>query len=342
MNDNNQNFTNCLIRCLIGAMITLVLIVAAISVVNGVRLNRTEKLLIDNHELTYDDSHNVFVSIPVEDFEGMIKMKGIESNDYLTIILTLITLCATLSAVIPYIVGKSVTENQVRETVEKCLDSQTKENDRRQRETIEQLESAEAHLSRMISYQLLYDVKDTYTQSKSDNFDARVHPFWALGWASKSMIRYIKVPPKFHNQKFVDYTIQYMLLAGNMISEIKITDKIKKDESLDFKGKTIRAFVDLFDALGYYYSYSYNDKLNLKVTNDDQAELNKLLRQLYKIIKEKLKAEKDLENAIIKKSKYKFYLAKDSEGNVTEDKIKDYLADWINNKNKEFSKAYYR
>jgi hypothetical protein len=256
-----------------------------------------------------------------------------------------------LSAVIPYIVGKSVTNHQVTKTVETILKEQKIENERNYRDAIEQLEGAEAHLSRMISYSLLYDVQSIdFAEDIKDNeskLDPRAHPFWAIGWAAKAMIRYVKIAPMFHTKNFVTYCVDYILLSSEMIEKIKVTENLLKDANLDFKNKVLRAFIDLFDAMGFYYSYESNDRLGFKLDKVKELDLlNKTLASLYdKLIKGKDKGKvqgcglnpEDVALEVAKKSKYCVYLSDASRFN-------EYFNHWVNNidNDNRFPRKFYR
>lgn len=273
------------------------------------------------HEKVNGDDGNIIISR--EDFEKLLEYKYIEANDYLAIILTLITLCVSLSAAIPYIVGKAVTSNQVKDTVEELYRKQKDDNERNIKKAIDKLEAAEGHLSRMIAYILMFSVKDENFKarfSSFNNYNPDHHPFWALGWASKGLIRYIKVAQSdaintFAIERFCENCVKYIQDASVLIADISSKD-IKTTSPTSFcDGKVLRAYVDLFDALGFYKAFRYNRKVGVLITEKKEKELNETLMELYKVLTPSAPGfyDESIAKEISKKSKYSQFL-KDSDG----------------------------
>ena len=267
------------------------------------------------------DGKNII--IPKEDFEKLLEFKQIESNDYLAIILTLITLCVSLSAAIPYIVGKAVTSNQVKDAVEELYRKQKDDSDKNVKRAVDKLEAAEGHLSRMVAYNLMYAVKDVNFKlpvSCVKGYNPSHHPYWALGWASKALVRYITVAQSeainsFAIERFCMNCVDYILDASEAIADINRRGVATTSPISFCDGKVLRAYVDLFDALGFYKSFRYNRKVGLLISEEKEKELNEILIQLYKILTPSNPGffNESIVKEISKKSKYSQYL-KDSDG----------------------------
>lgn len=208
------------------------------------------------------------------------EMVGLESqimksNDYFTVILSLITLCATLAVVIPYIVGKSVSKNYIDEKVDLAIKQNDKQIEKvrdriddvfidikqsRQnaedayKESREKMEKqyeqsmkamswAEAHLSRMTAYLLAFKNGNKKTEKNEHS--------WAIGWASKALSRYINLYESSERHFNIDSFIQYCLdIIDYSSKDLKLFNLEEKDTS-DAKGKVLRAFIDLYDAVRF-------------------------------------------------------------------------------------------
>lgn len=169
------------------------------------------------------DSTHVVVPLPQEELPP----REDESTTILSIFLALITLCVTLSIVIPYVEGKSMTENKIKHVASSYYKEAFESIEQYYSETNENAMWEEAHFSRMIAYLL---------QKSSDVTDM----YWSIGWASKAIIRYIKCPDKYHKTNFIENSISYINKAATLISGISGTTS-END-------KLLRAFVDAFDA----------------------------------------------------------------------------------------------
>ena len=339
---------NFWVSILVISMITMVVLVT----VNSFRITQEcSKYREQIHENLNSEADSVIISR--SDLEGLLESKQIESNDYLAIILTLITLCVSLSAAIPYIVGKSVTSNQVKDTVEELYRRQKDENDKNIRKTLGKLEAAEAHLSRMVAYNLMYALRDkAFMKSTSviNDYDPIHHPFWALGWASKALIRYVKVAQSeslntYAIERFCSNCIKYIIDASDAIAVIANvavkTSSHGKSQTTLCDGKVLRAYVDLFDALGFYKSLRYNGKIGVLMVSKEEQQLNEALQKLYRILTPSAVGSYDenIVQEIAKKSKYDQYL-KDSDGSPASYSIlKKYIENWCSQK--QFSNTWY-
>lgn len=285
----------------------------------------------------FNCADNRMVVMHQEDFEKLVEIKGIESNDYLAIILTLITLCVSLSAVIPYIVGKSVTDNQVKETVNDIMKHQELDHYTKYSATVRQLENAEAHLARMTAYNLLCQIKGvdfaTYDYDDKSLCTLYNHPYWAIGWAAKSIIRYVKVAAgqdirSAAAKTFCGYCYRYIIEAHKISKTIDINACADHNPDVDMKGIALRAFIDLFDALGFYHSYRCNDKIDILLDEQQQNKLNEVLKELYHQLYG-LYPNVSICEKIADKSKYDSYLKKCADGIVPRVQFETYFADWL-------------
>lgn len=192
-----------------------------------------------------------------------------DANNYLAIILTLITLCVTLAAVIPYIMGKSILEKDIKDAVEEIHESETV----KYQKLVDQLERSEAHLSRMSAYNLLTEYKLDLNKcnacGKRVDLNLRLHPYWVIGWASKAITRYLKCSSRgFATDEFIKNCVEYITEAATLTDSIAIDDK---------KGVIVRAFTDLFDAM----QMGKNKDLR-----KFKHELDAILYKLWNILKE--------------------------------------------------------
>lgn len=345
---NPGTMMNFWVSILVISMITMVVLVT----VNSFRITQDcSKYREEIHERLNNDSDSVIISR--DDLEVLLESKQIESNDYLAIILTLITLCVSLSAAIPYIVGKSVTSNQVKDTVEELYRKQKDDNDKKTKKTLDKLEAAEAHLSRMVAYNLMYAVRDKDFKkavSVVKGYDPKHHPFWALGWASKALIRYVKVAQSesvntFATERFCLNCIKYIKDASAAIEDISnvaLATLASGQSPLALcDGKVLRAYVDLFDALGFYKSFRYNRKVGVLMNSEDEQALNEILQKLYQILTQSTTCvyNAKLAQEIAQKSKYNQYL-KDTDGSPASYSILEkYIDDWCSQT--EFSDTWY-
>ena len=115
-------------------------------------------------------------------------------NNFISIMLTLITLCLTCSAIIPYVVAKFISESKIKDTIEDVYAKDKERTDRQYHRSVEKLEVAEAHISRMIAYNLkkMDSIRKGIIMTPHASYDYSEHAVWTIGWASKALIRYIR------------------------------------------------------------------------------------------------------------------------------------------------------
>lgn len=245
------------------------------------------------------------------------------SNNYLAIILTLITLCVSLSVVIPYIVGKSVTTSEIRDVVDKYYQRDKANVDQKFRNHVEQLLLAEGHLSRMVSYNLLNSSREQFPEDLKAKYDGKSHPFWALGWASKLLIRYVvcyKDNSNSYNEQFIADCVSYIADSTEAI----VGAQIPTNPAIDFKGKMLRALVDLLDVIGFC-------RAQKNVLNHTQLSiLDKAFNCLYEKIHKQGVSDDVITDLALKKSKYKDYLKSPDFDIPSVDDFKRYLSEKIN------------
>ena len=299
---------------------------------NSYNLYRTDKPSLANDSIKqreqYAKEHNATtisevkecVLIEKEDLEYILQQhitdhsSIMDANNYLAIILTLITLCVTLAAVIPYIMGKSILEKDIKETLEKMEHKESV----KYRNLVNQLERAEAHLSRMTAYTLMveYKLNKCKINDSYKALDLSVHPCWVIGWASKAIIRYQKCTSKgFATDQFMDNCANYIKEASKEI--------INSNMPYDKNGIVLRAFVDLYDAL--QLNNIYKPREFQKNVSDLENILCQLWVKLKKCYEKKgTNVDDTLFGLIKQKTKYDEYL--DSE--ATDDDIRKRLNEW--------------
>lgn len=284
-----------------------------------------------------------YVSISKEDLKSIVEARVSDNSDimdinsFISIMLTLITLCLTCSAIIPYVVAKFISEAKIKDTVEDIYARDKERTDKQYYQSVEKLEVAEAHLSRMVAYNLMKmdGIRKELTHGvTTDGYDYSVHAVWTIGWASKALFRYIRNVDSNSARpdevkKFCKNCITYIEQSADML--------VSSLESDDAKEKALRAVCDILDVILYYKSPGKNKSVSAIIESSDIDKLSKCARTLYQCIEKEPMSESMLlrlmskfdlipnssdkwpskENfkAILNKSKYKEYL-KDDDGNV--------------------------
>lgn len=250
---------DCLVIVIAIAQLFLIvsLTVNVISITNDSRkaLSRTENTTVQTEPTMVSDSLQTAVPI----VEGkVVHQNAIADNSptIISIILTLITLCVTLSIVIPYIQGKTMTEGKIREVASEYYRDAFAAIERNHQAVMEDSIWEDAHHARMIAYLLL----------KSNDVNDKV---WSIGWASKSLLRYLKLTRKFpdrygdnnyHVNDFIKKCIDYLKEADKVLSGTEVKNR---------KKEALRAFSDL--SLATY----------LAQENDCLPDLDALLKKVY-------------------------------------------------------------
>lgn len=237
---------------LIGAMT-----VSVISITRDTRkaLQGTENTTVQTEPTMVADSLQVAAPIVKE---KVVHQGAIADNSptIISIILTLITLCVTLSIVIPYVQGKTMTEGKIREVASEYYRDAFAAIERNHQAVMEDSIWEDAHHARMIAYLLL----------KSNDVNDKV---WSIGWASKSLLRYLKLTRKFpdrygdnkyHVDDFIKKCIDYLKEAEKVLSGTEVKNR---------KKEALRAFSDL--SLATY----------LAQENDHFPDLDSLLKNVY-------------------------------------------------------------
>lgn len=210
-------------------------------------------------------------SLKIEAFEEILEAKidaviieenssAIDSNNYMALILTLVTLCVSLSAVIPYIVGKSISKFEIKNVVEDLYAKDKHDVSVKYRESVNMLLASEAHLSRMTAYELLTFYRLQNQTFCLSNLDLRKHPVWVIGWASKALFRYVVIG-----------NLSYKDFCKDLCKYIQEC----KDENLAYDSIVLeRAFYDLFNAL------TFDSTLNNGMLDGLTIELKECLKNL--------------------------------------------------------------
>ncbi len=248
-----------------------------------------------------------------------------DSNNYLAIILTLITLCVSLSVVIPYIVGRSISAKTIKDTVDDLYEKDKNNSDQQYKRYVDKLLLAEGHLSRMISYLLLHSSKDKYSKTLScSEYDEESHPYWAIGWASKSLIRYIKSDSrsyKSNNSSFIVNCVKYIVDANAIIT----CNGISASDAVLFKDKIERAFVDITDVMGY----SEHSRFMGALTGVQKKEIEDAAKKLYLTMIGAGFKKSDIIAAGVKKSKYEDFITSVVNVTPTADDYEKHLNGYI-------------
>lgn len=321
----------CLVYFCLALVGIVILWVAADTYVNICYKNKVLQRLDKIQYVTTDvcKSDDSTLVMTAKDIKDVLEVAIVEestimdSNNYLAIILTLITLCVSLSVVIPYIVGRSISAKTIKDTVDDIYTKDKHNSEVKYRKSVERLLLAEGHLSRITAYLLLNSAKNTYSSSLGGKYDEESHPYWALGWASKALIRYMKSYSQSkdeYNSSFVKDSVRYIVDASRAMS----SQDISKNAAQKEKDKIIRSFVDIVDVIGF--DEFYQGVLTVPQSNDIKAAA----KRLYKVIKNIELSNKDLFKIACMKSKYEDYLTSNMAVTPTKDEYLSFLNKKIN------------
>ena len=225
----------------------------------------------------------------------------IDSNNYLAIILTLITLCVSLSVVIPYIVGKAVSAKDIKDTVEELYMKNEFDVAVQDKKNLNLLLASEAHLSRMVSYSLLSSARFTYPSLNRPEYDVANHPVWAMGWAAKSLIRYITSCP-------VDNYQSHLVFVKKLVTYIRDSYEAlisPEGKSFYWKGSAPakRTLLDLLNAITYQTTLK-----TLLLDDKEIKDLYDIIKGIYACLEDQNFNTSSLAEMAYKKSHYDIYL----------------------------------
>lgn len=182
----NLNWLHLAVVVLIGVQIYTIVMVASLSLSTPGQIDELETQINRTIDSTFASDSTV-VSMDVENLKTLMSTAversrvNVEGVNFVTIILTLLTICLTLSVVIPYIVGEAITKAKIRETAQELYMSDMMDQNGKYATSIRKLELSEAHSCRMIAY-LLQKV------TPENPYDA----IWSAGWAAKALTRYLR------------------------------------------------------------------------------------------------------------------------------------------------------
>lgn len=257
-------------------------------------------------------------------------------NNFISIMLTLITLCLTCSAIIPYVVAKFISESKIKDTVEDVYAKDKERTDRQYHQSVEKLEVAEAHISRMIAYNLkkMDSIRKGIIMTPHASYDYSEHAVWTIGWASKALIRYIRnanannVRPN-EVSKFCAECVSYICDSTVVLASISVSGS--------HKDKALRAVCDALDAFFYYNEVQDKNKsVRCMFHEGDVAKLCRCAIDLYLRIDPKPLPSaltpwpsSDNMEAIATKSKYEEYLKDDAGKTASRRFYKDHLEGFL-------------
>lgn len=225
---------------------------------------------------------------------------AMDSNNYMALILTLVTLCVSLSAVIPYIVGKSISKYEIKDVVEDLYVKDKQDVNQKYRTNVNMLLASEAHFSRMMAYQLVTMLKIRNTDDEEDPKIGKMNPIWAIGWASKALIRYITSCNSENYDSHKNFAADLLTYIQSSVEAINGVSEYQNDEI----GKVAkRSFIDLLNVIVYY------KVLYTKLFNHEQKRaLEGYLETLYGKVKGMFSDKDILKAEALKKSHYQIYL----------------------------------
>ena len=179
--------------------------------------------------------------------------------------------------------------------------------------------ASEAHLSRMTAYELLAMIDLQNLGSADAENVKKTNPVWAIGWASKALIRYVTSysDGKYEEYKnLVDNLIKYIKRAIGMLKNNSSEPKMY-DSDIDM-GIIKRAVIDILNAL------AYQDTLNTPLL--DSNTINTLID-----VAKTLSAGRDniidgLNNEAYRKSHYDIYLHSKEEQETFKTRVDFYAS----------------
>lgn len=200
--------------------------------------------------------------------------------DYVTIMLTCIALCFSISIIIPYFLSNQIIKREIEKTVNDIFDRDYKVT---LNETINSLERGDADHSRMTAIFL----------QKHQMY------LWSIGWICRSILRYLKCDKIPQQKMYADIirmcvpilieNINKLILDINPSEDTdieKIVVKRFNNENFETKNNlTLRTLTDVID-----YRISISQKINrIKIIeNADQKEIVDLFVSLIlSVISEK-------------------------------------------------------
>lgn len=222
---------------------------------------------------------------------NVIESKKNSESGFSAIMLAMITLCVTLAVVIPYVIGKAITQNDIRNVVHE----HNKQFDNRIDEAVKKLEWSEAHFSRMTAYFLL---------NKNEN-----NPDWVIGWASKSLIRYLNQDsPQPWTDNFCRNCLKYISEGIGEFGKISNIDDNRK----------IRAIKDAYDAVCMMVAKSNIFKSDIK---DRKQIIDGIKIMFNSLVADNKHNKKEIAEQIAMASKYKLYMGNKATTSDFEDKF---------------------
>lgn len=192
-----------------------------------------------------------------------------DASGQMSSIYALITFTITLSALIPYIIGRTIAEStieqQVNEKVSRLFNERIHRLEESYNASLSSLKKNSGHTSRMMAKMAITDLSPQ--KNKQESFA------WVIGLASQGMIKYLQA--RYENTLFYADCLQYIKQA---------LDELKK-EQFSFQDTDVsdtptnRAFRDLMDFWLLYNHLPHN--LNLKCPDEKNA-IRTILQEFYR------------------------------------------------------------
>lgn len=239
-----ENFVRIIIMTLLSACV-LTLIISLISITITYRKKAGSNYSLE-HSLIYlaiFGSIFVFVLISL----GLLvlnQLKAIEAGNQIQTetFISLITICLSFSALVPFFVTKALTSNEVERKVEEVVQTKAREIretiHRESRHAVSRLNSSDADLSRMIGYLLMTNRTPDY--------------FWSISWLGRAVKARMIATEELFNQTgrreisnlFMSHCIRFIIC-----DLVKIYD-LSKDNIQDY----IKTYMETFE-----HSYTGDD-----------------------------------------------------------------------------------
>jgi hypothetical protein len=239
-----ENFVRIIIMILLSACV-LTLIISLISITITYRKKAGSNYSLE-HSLIYlaiFGSIFVFVLISL----GLLvlnQLKAIEAGNQIQTetFISLITICLSFSALVPFFVTKALTSNEVERKVEEVVQTKAREIretiHRESRHAVSRLNSSDADLSRMIGYLLMTNRTPDY--------------FWSISWLGRAVKARMIAAEELFNQTgrreisnlFMSHCIRFIIC-----DLVKIYD-LSKDNIQDY----IKTYMETFE-----HSYTGDD-----------------------------------------------------------------------------------
>lgn len=196
----------------------------------------------------------------------IIKKSG-SNNNYNDLQLLTITLTVTLSALIPTMISRIVTKNQLNDIIEQKLDTELI----KYKTTLINIRRDKGHSSRM-SAVLLEQMAGSKASDDQFHQICQDNAAWSIGWASEAIIQYMLIRDVYNNAlKNSAACINVINKAANHITKISVTSGTSETSEIPKTAEKIVSNINLRDLKSVLTMHSLIDKCGLIESLEKEA-----------------------------------------------------------------------